>query len=156
MNIKYQDDIDKLLLNQMSTMERIWFNLLYGWRSEVKEQLSFTLDVMRAIQSRQQKLDLMREWAEERRKKDLQTAAELASDLEQQIQKIHNEIESLESVIRREEREYLERKDSLSSQIRDLEAQIEVITNEFKEQQERIIGRIQELKKELNRISGNK
>ena len=55
MNIKYQDDIDKLVLNQMSSLERLKFYLLFGWRSEVKEQLTFTKDVIHAIQSHNQK-----------------------------------------------------------------------------------------------------
>ena len=151
MNIKYQDDIDKLLLNRMSTIERLWFNIIYGWRSEVKEQLSFTKEAMRAIQSRQQKVDLIRECKKMETEEitDFAAAAECTS-----IQRIQNEIDSLEAEMRHGEMDYLEQKESLTNQSRDLQEQIENISYKYKQPRAQILKRIQELKDELNRIGG--
>lgn len=62
MNINNQDRIDNYLLNRMSDEERKAFEADVAKDTHLKEQMTFTKNVMNAIKSRNEKLAMIKEW----------------------------------------------------------------------------------------------
>ena len=159
MDIKYQDDIDKLVLNRMSRLERFKFFLLFGWRSEVKEQITFTKDVKHAIQSRNQKMIQMKKWEaewEEEKRKTILACAEFMDDRERRIMAIRSKIEALRDKMEHEEASFVECAKELSSKIYELESQREIEVNEYERKKRIISTSLQSLENELECILNEK
>ena len=65
MKIDFQDQIDKYVLGQMDDTEKSAFEQEVTQDVELQEQLQFTLEVVSATKSREEKLSKMKEWRDD-------------------------------------------------------------------------------------------
>lgn len=67
MKFEYQDKIDSYVQGEMTAEERVAFELEVDSNEELRNQFEYTKQVKTLVSSRQEKLELLRQWEEERR-----------------------------------------------------------------------------------------